>query len=231
MDAIFMFAVVIVLFIGVAIWGVKQNQKRQAELAAWAQSQGWQYTRDDKTLLRRWPVAPFLAGRGNSPSARNVMWGPAQTARGETRQALTFNYSYVVTSGSGDNSSSTSYSHHVTCVFLGSNTPVLELTPEGIGSKFAKAFGGQDIQFESADFNDRWRIQSADLRFAHAIINPQMMEHLMQPHYGGVRLTFAGDCVMIHNNRTLDVAAVVPMLAICNDVIDRIPAYVLEDYS
>lgn len=231
MDTIFMFSLVIAGFVTLMIWSIKQHQKRQAELIAWAEGRNWQFAKEDKSLLRRWQVAPFIAGRGNSPSAKQVMWGPVTTSRGQTRQALTFNFTYEVQSGSGDDSSTTTYPHHITCVFLGKTTPILELSPEGIGSRIAKAFGGQDIQFESEDFNKRWRVKADDLRFAHGVIHPQMMEHLMLPHHAGVRLALAGDCVMIHNNRRLELAAVDPMLAICNDVIDRIPAYVLDDHS
>lgn len=231
MDAIFMFSVIIAGFIAFATWGSKLNKKRQAELAAWAQNRGWEYAREDRSLVQRWPVAPFSLGRRNRPSAKNVLWGPTTSPQGQVRQALSFTYQYEVRSGSGEDSPSTTYPHHVTCVFLGQTTPVLEMSPENFSAKISKALGGQDIQFESEAFNKRWRVEAQNLKFAHAIINPQMMEHLMHPQFGGLSFAFAGDCVLVFNNRPLDVVAVDPMLAICHDFIDRIPSYVLEDFS
>lgn len=231
MEAILLFGGAIAVVTVIIVLSVQQHQKRIAELQAWAAERGWQFVREDKSLVRRWPTAPFTAGRGNSPKAKDVLRGSVTTAQGRTRQALTFTFTYVVHSGGGEQQTSTTYEHHVTCVFLGKSTPILELTPEGIGSRLAKAFGGQDIQFESEEFNKQWRVKAKDLRFAHSVIHPQMMEHLLTPQYVGVRLTFAGDCVMVHNSKSLNLAAIDPMLAICNDVIDRIPAYVLEDLA
>lgn len=216
-------------FIGLNILGKKQAQKREAELAAWAQERGWQFSAEDKTLLQRWPVAPFTTGQRYKPSVKDVLWGPTVSPQGQTRQALSFTYRFETKSGSGEDRETTVYPHHVTCVFLGYSTPVLEVSPEGIGARISKALGGQDIQFESEAFNKKWRVESQDLKFAHAIINPQMMEHLMHPHFGGVSFAYAGGCILVFNNRVLETATIDPMLAICHDLIDRVPAYVLDD--
>lgn len=224
------FLIPVVLFGALMIWGHQRRKKRQAGLVAWAEARNWHYAKTDKTLLQRWNSTPFTSGRGNKPSASDVMWGPITSPNGQARQALSFNFTYTVSSGSGDDESETTYRHHVTCVFFDLRTPVLEVTRENFGSKFSKLFGGQDIQFEAEDFNKAWRIQATNLKFAHDVIHPRMMEYLMTMTGRGFNFVLPGDCVMVFNKVALDLSAVDPMIAVCNQIMDQIPAHVYEDF-
>lgn len=221
-----LFVLVFLFILGMFIFALWSNNKRHEKLQEWAQARGWSYAKTDRDLARRWDTIPFTRGRGNSASAKNVIWGPAQIPGGTTREMVTFTFTYTVTTGSGDNQSSTTYNHHVMAIFIGATTPTITLTPEGLGTKFSKLFGGQDIQFESEDFNKAWRIEAADLRFAHDIVHPRMMELLLQPNYKGLKVVFAGDCVLVFNDRQLEVEAIDPLIWLAGSVVDQIPPHV-----
>ncbi len=221
------FIAIPVLFVVLIVWSVKANKKRRAQLAAIAASWGWNYAPRDQSLVTRWTVSPF--GNGSSRAANHVLWGPTAGPTGTIRQAITFEYQYTISSGSGDNRSSTTYYFHITVVLLPVFTPVLMLTPEGFGASLAKFFGGQDIQFESEDFNKAWRIQSKDLRFAHDIVHPRMMEFLMEPRNRGRAINLVGDGVMVVQSGKLMPENVLPMVTRCNEFLELLPAYVLQD--
>lgn len=225
------FGIVIAFLVALLVFSLWSSSKRHELLKTWATERGWSYAKSDSSLVHRWDTVPFRSGRGNGPKATNVMWGPTVLPNGQSREVLTFTFTYTVTSGSGDNQTSTTYNHHVLAIFLGVTTPDLTLTPETFSSKVSKFFGGQDIQFESESFNKAWRIESNNPRFAHDIVHPRMMEHLMQPQFKKLSVVFPGDCVLVFNDRSLNQDLVDTLIAIATSVIDRIPSHVWADLS
>lgn len=231
MEGLPIFIVVAVVFGVLAIWAYQRGKKRQAKLAAWAHARNWEYAKTDKSLVKRWDSAPFSRGRGNNPQATSVMWGPSAAPNGQVRQALSFSFVYTINSGMGENQTETTYRQHVTCVFVDLSTPNLEITRERFSSKFSKIFGRQDIQFEFEEFNKAWCIQAVNLKFAHDVLHPRMMEYVMTLTRSGLSMVLPGDCVMVFNRDAFDVRAVDPMLAVRHQIIDRIPAYVYQDFA
>lgn len=194
------------------------DRRRQAALRTWASAAGWTYHGVDATLVNRWRGTPF--GVGNTRRATEVVSGPV----GE-RHAISFKYQYVT--GSGKNR--TRHTRHVVAVFLPRLLPVLELTPDGIAAKLVKAFGGQDIRFESEAFNRAWRVSSEDPRFAHDIVTPRTMERLLRPDVAGTCIRFAGDAVLTWSSGRPTLEDIVPRATILDGLVDAVPAYVWED--
>ena len=56
--------------------------------------------------------------------------------------------------------------------------PTVELVPRPMAGLHASR---RDVQVESAEFNRRWSVASADFRYAHAMLSPKMMETLLAP--------------------------------------------------
>src|SRR5690606_11195053 len=115
-------------------------------------------------LVGRWRGQPF--NLGHSRRVEHLLSGDFQG-----RPAAVFEYRY--TTGHGKNRSTT----RLTVVMLALPTflPDLEITNEGVGARIAKMFGGQDIQFESEEFNRRWRVQASVRKTAHDIVHPRFM--------------------------------------------------------
>ena len=74
--------------------------------------------------------------------------------------------------------------------------PRSELIPDGPGATLAKAAGGADIQFESEDFNRAWRVRADDRKFAHGLVNPQVMERLLRDDARGLSLRIEGSDIL-----------------------------------
>jgi hypothetical protein len=173
------FPVLMVVVFIVVIWlSWYFNKKRREAAQAFARERGWTYTAKVPGLTQRWQSAPFA--RGHSRRAFNVLTGAFQDM-----PVVSFAYQY--TTGSGKNQ--TTHYFHVVALSLPARLPWLRLSADGAGASVAKFFGGQDIRFESKAFNDAWRVQSADQKFAYDFIHPRMMDRLMAPDAVGRTLT------------------------------------------
>lgn len=200
-----------------------EQVRRQAQL--WAAARGWQhYTRDDG-LPNRWRLPVFHTGSGRR--THNVLTGPTNSKSGVVRQALSFEYEYTVSTGKN----STVFFYHVVAVFLPNYIPTLTIAPEGVGAKLAKMFGGQDIQFESEEFNRRWRITGNNLAFAHAVVHPQTMEYLMRYAPYNVAYYLLGDALLIYTSGRQNLANIDQMVWHITDLIDLVPEFVWHDYQ
>lgn len=182
-----LFPLLFVALAGGAIWWAWYWSKKQREAAqAWAASRGWTYHRNVPSLVQRWQSAPFR--RGHSRRAQNVLTGSFHG-----RHVVSFQYQF--TTGSGKNR--TTHTYHVVALSLPARLPWLQLSPDGMGAGVAKFFGGQDISFESKAFNDAWRVQGPEGRFAYDFIHPRMMDRLMAPDALGRSFTVEGNDIFI----------------------------------
>lgn len=200
-----------------AFWFPYRRNKR---IKAWAAASGWTYVGTDPTLVDRWQGEPF--GTGHSRHASEVMVG-----RWGGRPAISFVYSYRT--GSGKNE--TTYTFHVLALPLPAFLPTLELTPENLGTRLARAFGGQDIQFESDDFNRAWRVECRDLKFAHDVVHPRLMERLLRPDARGAQLRIGGTDILTWSSGSTVTERIAPRLSLMAAVIEAVPRYVWQDHG
>jgi hypothetical protein len=202
---------------GVGLWlAYRRNQAVQA----WARSIGWTYVGTDPTVPSRWRTRPF--GIGDSRRASELMTGVYQG-----RPATAFRYAY--TTGSGKNKTTSVF--HVAVVPLPAYLPNLELTPEGIGARLARAFGGEDIQFESEDFNRAWRVRAGVVKFAHDVVHPRMMERLLRDDARGLNLSIEGTDLLCWTTGAPRWEALAGRLQVMHALIDAVPRYVWLDHG
>ncbi|MDQ2624892.1 MAG: hypothetical protein M3Y20_07000 [Actinomycetota bacterium] len=209
------FVVLVVLAI---VFGVRQQRQRRESLAAFAASIGWRYEANAVHLASRWRGTPF--GRGSSRAVRHLLTGEF---RG--RQAAVLEYSFVT--GSGDDETTSTFT--VTMLSLPAALPDLQLTAEGLNGKLARALGRQDIQFESEEFNRRWRIEAAVLKTAHDIVHPRFMEYMLAGPADPLRIE-GTDAWTWHEER-LDTTQSHARLSRLADIVDMIPRHVWQDYG
>jgi len=214
MDADVLFVVVFALVPMVGIVGVVLALRRRRLLTAWAARNGWQLTDSAPELTERWHTAPF--GIGSARRATEVLTGIWQG-----RAATSFRYRY--TSSDGDRR--TVHTFHVLVLALPAYLPTLELTPEGLGARLAKAVGGQDLEFESADFNDAWRVTSRMPRFASDVVHPRLMERLLRPG-SRANLRIEGTDILTWSAGVPDLDVVAARLGLLDAVVRSIPRFV-----
>ena len=186
----------------------------------WAAAVGWQYVGTDPALVNRWHGQPFGVGRSRRVSELVV-------GRYRGRAASSFRYTYRT--GSGKNSST--HTFHVVAVASSAYLPTLELTREGLGARLAKTFGGQDIQFESEDFNRAWRVRADDAKFAHDIVHPRLMERLLRPDAEGVSLRIEGQDILSWASGAPRLDVVAGRVGVLCAILDCVPRYVWLDHG
>ena len=90
-------------------------------------------------------------------------------------------YRYTVTHQTGKNRSTKTY--RLSYLIIGmpyESVPKLLVRSENFFDKIAGFVGFDDIDFESVEFSRKFHVSSSDKRFAYDLIDPRMMEFLMQ---------------------------------------------------
>ncbi len=86
-----------------------------------------------------------------------------------------------------------------------------------------------DIELESQMFNEQFRVQADDQRFASAVLQPRLMEWMLQNP--SLRWQIAGDTLVSWGYGEVPVTELPARLSSMAGVIDRIPPFVLRDYA
>lgn len=177
----------IVLIVGVFAWLQHQAQvARREALARVAAAQGMRFDPQP----REWgggffssgpPLAPFpVFEKGHSRRSWNHLEGTLRAWERDLRVTIA-DYRYKITSGAGKNRRTRTYQLSFLLVRLpfGDRAPWLRVGREHLGHKLAAAAGFDDIDFESAEFSRRFHVKSGDRRFAYNLIDPRMIEFLL----------------------------------------------------
>ncbi|KSW29830.1 hypothetical protein [Cellulomonas sp. B6] len=198
------------------------HARRRQELTAWAHAAGWEYVGGDPGvgLARVHTARPFDQGSGRR--VYHVMTGTF-----EGLPAVSFTYEW--TTGSGDERRTSRV--HVVGFALPAYLPTLDVTPEGVGARLAKAFGARDLQLESAAFNDAYRVDAPDARTAHAVLHPRTLERLLQPDALGLSWRIEGPWLLSWETGDTDTARIAPRLGVLSTVVRGIPRHVWQDHG
>lgn len=86
-------------------------------------------------------------------------------------------FQYQYTTGSGKNR--TTHYFAAASMMFPIPVPSMRLTREDTFDKIGKFFGGQDVEFESNEFNERYRVRATREREVHAMLDPKMLEFLL----------------------------------------------------
>ncbi len=211
-----LWTVAFVVVVAVALTMVREMpraRRRRAE-QRWAAERGWQL-RGDQALAERMLGVFGLGGRCT------VSHLVAGSYAG--RPASTFEY---VEAGV-----SASVHVHVVAISLPVPLPGLRLSPQALGDDLAGALGGQDIAFESADFNRAWRVRAGDATYAHDVVHPRLMERLLAGDAQGLSIWVTGTDVLAWVPGKPDLADVDRRLAVLTAFVEAIPRFVWLDHG
>ncbi len=192
---------------------VPRARRRTAE-QRWAAERGWQ-VRGDQGLAERM-LGVF--GLGLRCTVSHLVAG---TYAG--RPAMTFEYR--------EEGRDATVRAHVVAVSLPVPLPALRLSPQALTDDLAGALGGQDIAFESADFNAAWRVRAGDAKYAHDVLHPRLMERLLAGDAQDVSIWVTGTEVLAWVPGDVDLAAVDGRLAVLTAFVDAIPRFVWLDHG
>ena len=192
--------VLVVLVVGV-IYSHKKEKERQAGMAALAADHGLAFD-PSKDSGRDEQFSQFsIFRKGHSRTAFNTISGTCDLA-GEQVPLYMGDYLYKVTSGSGKNRRTKTY--RLSYLIAGlpyPNVPKFLIRPENLFDKFVGVIGFDDIDFESAEFSRKFHVSSQDKRFAYDLIDPRMMEFLIDEKSVALDMESGYVCLLLGTRR------------------------------
>ena len=210
-----------VVFVGGTI-AVHARRNRAALARWWADTHGCRHLASNQALVPHLSGEPFAGG--GKAKVREFVSGT--TPGGHT--FCSFRYSFNVSKSRG---SSTSMRGCVVMVRLPAALPALSLRYEEIGDKIGKFFGGQDIDLESEEFNQMFRVMSPDEAFASELLHPLMMRWLMGAKRVLVPFYINGQDLVCVRDGKPDYATLERQVVEMCDFVDQIPQGVFEKYA
>jgi hypothetical protein len=193
--------VVVAALVALAAYGAHLAQSpRMSQLGALALQLEWQFdpTEDREHDERFHYFSPF--DKGDSRRAYNTLRG-AIDVDGRLWPAHGGDYRYTTTSGSGKNR--TTHTHRLSYLIVETphlSAPDLAIRREGLFDRFASFMGFDDIDFESHEFSERYHVKSSSKRFAYAVIEPRMMEFLLEHNAPAIEFR-RGQCCVTRGER------------------------------
>ncbi len=182
--------------------------RRIKKASAAASRLGW--VRGDNGLWRGIDATPFSSQGGmRTSSVFSGRW------RGRNAQSLTVTTAIVASAD---------------IMELPGPLPRLEVAPHGT-NRLAGSSGGDDIDVESAEFNRIFRVATLDREYAHAVLQPRMIERLLEPDARDLSLTISGNRIFVWATPQADPDAAETRLDVLADVADLIPPFVYERWS
>lgn len=180
--------------VSIAAW--KRHADRQRELPRVARHAGLSYSEGDAFDSARVPFQLFRQGDGREVT--NTMWGRAP----DGAPVRAFDYAYYTEHNNGGAMLGSGQSWGMTGALLGTERveqptrrykhftcaltevpavwPHLVITPQKGMARLVNVLAGDDIDFESGEFNRMFRITCEDRRFAQTFIDAQMIDFLLQ---------------------------------------------------
>ncbi|MFA6961385.1 MAG: hypothetical protein WC205_11590 [Opitutaceae bacterium] len=225
---------IVAVFSVISYLAWKYERERTEAIGVLAVQLGWRFYGKEKNRDFSDERPQFECfQRGNDRFAYNCLVGKLSAFDRELR-AEAGDYHYEVTSGSGKERHTTTYQFSYLLVDLpfGPRLPSLVVRPEGLFDKLAGVIGFEDIDFESAEFSKRYHVSSSDRRFTYNLIDPRMIEFLLDVGPPRIELSRGTLLIVADQARTRwapeDFAGAVEWT---NDFLARWPAFLVKDLS
>ncbi|WP_062304166.1 hypothetical protein [Demequina subtropica] len=204
------------------VWEGVSRLRHGNEAAEFAASHGWEHVQRTAAYSTRFSGTPFDA-TGSSVRQEDVLRGVYGGIRCAT-------FTHVV-ERQHDGERSAAQVYQVTLAELPVLLPRLDIVPENLAHTVAQALGGVDVEVESHEFNRRWRVVTRDPRYGHDVIDPRMIERLLQPDAQGRSIRISGGAVLTWTAGREGVDTLAKRLDVVVGVARRIPAHVVRRFS
>lgn len=214
----------VLMVAGLAWTAIKYVRERRVtdEYQAFAASHGWEYLARSFEYGSRFSSFPF--GEGTARRQESVLRG---TFNGQ--QCATF--AQVFETRQDRDSTPRVHAYQVTMAELPVALPRLDIVPQNLPATIAKALGGRDIDVESHVFNQRWRVLCDDARYGHAVIDPRMIERLLDPDVEGTAVRIEGGAVYIWQTGRRGAADLARRMKVVSGIARRIPTHVIREFT
>jgi len=192
----------------------RRHQQRANALASAASHLGLTYEPWDPFNLPFKFEGLKAFGRGIEERVYNVLHGQAGFG-----YVILCDYSYTVAEGKEK------HTHYRSYGLLSTEMTFqhLELRPENFLDRVSALAGINDINFESEEFNRKYFVRSKDRKFAYDIINPKMIDYLLDRD--GIYMELGGNVVLVHYRRQVPPEGFVDLYYTLRDIGAALPDF------
>jgi len=179
MSGFLIFLGVIALVIAIGVLKYKMEAKRREELATLAMQGGWVFSPAKDYGIGR--LCDFdIFNRGEDRCAFNTITGKVEYGAYHCELDMgDFRYTVRTRTSKGHTSKTTYKFSYLVIRLPFRHTPQVRIRHEGILDKIAQAAGLEDIDFESAEFSDKYCVTSRDKLFTYHLLHPRAMEYFL----------------------------------------------------
>lgn len=210
--------------IGFVVWNAQMKGKRRKEMAGWAQANGLKFLPEkDHSVWLRYQLFKCLQ-RGDNHYAYNIMLGTIGQ-----RVTCGFDYHYE-THSSGSKGQQQTHHHYFSALVVDAGFPLkpLFIRPEGFFDKVTEFVGLDDIDFESAEFSQKYFVKAPDRRWAYDVLHQKTMELMLA--YPRFHIEFQGTQVIAYyDNRTFSLGEFSSALKVVMGILDYLPPGMVEE--
>lgn len=164
---------VMAMAVVVAVYTWRKKAQRREALALWGAKRGLAFSAEDPHRTLSLPFRLFRCGDGRG--VENVLSG--------TWEGLPIrlaDYWYYDESHDSQGRSSRSYEHYsIALMPIEATLPPVRIEHENAFTRLVSAVGLKDVEFESGEFNRRFRVNAEDREFAFKLLDARMMEWLL----------------------------------------------------
>jgi len=225
LDAALVLAVVAV--VGWRAYGAMRRSARRDQVPAVAAAKGLRFAAEDP--FASLGVAFPLFREGDGRQVENVVWLDGDAADDHSAPTHVFDYGFFNVHRDRYGREQKAW-HWFTCAMAQPNGsfPTLRVADKTVVGDLLDHIGGDPITFESEEFNDTFRVTCSDRRFASALIDPRMMELLLETK-GAVGVETMGRFVLLVSHQVPPDEMPI-LLGLADEFVKRIPGAVWELY-
>jgi hypothetical protein len=199
------------------------KRKRTEALRRVAKTFGFAWSPRDIGGLLRYDFD--LLFRGDGRGSENSLRG---SFKGVSFRAADYWY-YTSEEGATRGRGRTYHYFSAAVVDIPAYLPDLKIEPEGLVSRVAGSLGFKDIDFESQEFNLRYKVSAPERSFAYKLIDPRMMQWLLSVP-AGCSFEFRGPAALVYCNR-LPAEKMISLIGTAVELCSRLPELVLTEYG
>lgn len=218
------YGVMAVAVVAIVILNVQMTRALDAGVKAWAVSAGWERTEGSFGPLTH----PPLFGGDHRRTIGDVYAG----TYGE-RDGIAFDYVYetvrIVHTKNGPRRQTEYHPFHVMAISLPVRLPRVEVTSQGFSERVAKLVGEQDLEYESVDFNDRFRVVSNDPKTASDLLNPRALQCLLDFDMPEATVLYEDDWLVAFWSTSQDPSRLTPAFELLSELADLIPGWLVAE--
>ncbi|MBN2176595.1 MAG: hypothetical protein JW722_02950 [Demequinaceae bacterium] len=206
---------------GYWMWDAFAQERHHNAMAKFARVNKWEFSFETPQYRRVFRSYPFDRGMNQRDVA-------CISGTYNGRRCSSFTHEYEI--GAGDEKKRTDR-WQITLVELDYPLKTVDILPDDTLAKLVKSIGGQDIDFESSDFNKKWRVVARDPKFAHDIVHPRMMERLLRSDAEGMAIRVEGPAVISWRWQRRGPADLARRLGVLTSIAKLIPEFVLREFE